>query len=193
MKCDRCENEATVHEVMIKGGKRQEKHLCEACAKSAGTVQAPAAAHAPITELLTEYITTQAAGAGAPATGAPAATNAVECSECGMSYAQFRHSGLLGCARCYSTFEGQLSPLLARAHEGGTHHTGKSPRRGVEPGASAANEAAAVAAGLERRAAVLRQQLAEAVAGEQYERAAAIRDELAKLERPPRQGGGGRA
>lgn len=183
MKCDQCENEATVHEVMIKGGKRHERHLCEQCAKAGGAV-ASAQTHAPITQLLTDYITTQTSGVGAPLAGPAPATVGTDCPGCGMTYAQFRHTGLLGCPSCYAVFEGQLGPLLARAHEGGTHHTGKSPRRektGESVGAGVAERAAVSVP--DPRLATLRRQLAEAVAAEQYEQAAGIRDQLAKLER----------
>ena len=36
MICQRCKNEASVHLTERKGGKRQELHLCMACAKKAG-------------------------------------------------------------------------------------------------------------------------------------------------------------
>lgn len=110
------------------------------------------------------------------------------CEGCGLTFAQFRQAGMLGCAKCYGAFEGQLGPLLSRAHEGGTHHVGKVPRSAAgavsaaarsEPGAAAQADSAAQR---KARAAQLRKQLAEAVASEHYERAAALRDELQRLE-----------
>ena len=194
MKCDRCDNEATVHEVRIKGGKRHETHLCEQCAREQGVaIQAPA----PITQLLTQFITSQASGeqAGeADASGKAAPITA--CPTCGTTYAQFRTSGLLGCSTCYQAFEGQLGPLLARAHEGGTHHSGKTPRSGTtgtlpapKPKAGALPPAASERAPeptAADRIAEMRAQLDKAVRQEQYELAAKLRDELAKLESKPR-------
>ena len=46
-----------------------------------------------------------------------------------MTWAEFRQSGLLGCAHDYTLFEKDLTPLLQRAHEGATHHVGKVPAR----------------------------------------------------------------
>lgn len=201
VKCDRCDNEATCHEVMIKNGKRLERHLCESCAKAEG--MGPQA-HVPITQLLNQYITSQMHGAKAGTSGEPsAAALAGTCPACGTTLNQFRQTGLLGCPECYAAFEGQLSPLLQRAHEGGTHHTGKQPRRrrGAETAQSAPTDVPSggprggtSVAGVEGGVPVapvastaaevqsIKAALAEAVAAERYEDAARLRDELLKLE-----------
>ena len=126
-----------------------------------------------------------APGAAAAPEGAAASSSAGACDSCGQTFSQFRQSGLMGCPRCYAAFEGQLGPLLSRAHEGGTHHVGKSPRSAAggktPPATSGAPESAQSAApGTRARAAALRKQLSEAVAAEQYERAAGARDECAR-------------
>ncbi|MDX2115759.1 MAG: UvrB/UvrC motif-containing protein [Planctomycetota bacterium] len=161
-KCDRCSAEATVHEVMIRNGEKVEKHLCEACAREEGVA---VASHAPINELITSFVMSQA--------GAQPAAKPGACAGCGMNFAEFRQSGLLGCSECYKAFEPQLGPMIERAHEGATHHTGKTPRRGVG------------AVDRQERIVVLRRQLSEAIAAEQYERAAALRDELLHVEKSP--------
>lgn len=178
MRCDQCGNEATVHEVTIRAGKSLERHLCEACAKQAGyTAQAPA----PLAPLFLQSATP-------PPQSPPGTVPAVLCESCGTTYAQFRQSGTLGCARCYLAFEKQLGSLLARAHEGGTHHVGKVPRRLAprfdERGAGASQGVMASAEERRQRCDALRRQLEEALASEQYERAAAIRDELRTLAGP---------
>lgn len=164
-KCDRCENEATVHEVVIRGGERQEKHLCESCAREQGPLE-PTSQHASVGEVQASHIASKS-GVEPPATPRPGA-----CPSCGMTFADFRQSGVLGCADCYKVFEPQLGPMIERAHEGATHHTGKSPKRGV--------------GGQDRahRIAVLRKQLQEAIIAEQYERAANLRDMLLEVEKP---------
>lgn len=196
VKCDNCSNEATVHEVVIKGGKQHEKHLCESCAKGDGL---PVQTHAPITSLLTQYITQQSDAATTAATGVAPSGAQTACPSCGLTFAQFRQSGLLGCTGCYEAFEQQLGPLLARAHEGGTHHVGKTPKSAGTTTASkpqhaptaiaaapseppAPAEPAADHAAKITQAAALRKQLNDAVAAEQYEKAARIRDELARLD-----------
>src|SRR2546423_7172491 len=54
MKCDNCNNPATVHLTEIKHGKKIEKHLCEQCA--AQNEGLPVKAHTPINELLTNFV-----------------------------------------------------------------------------------------------------------------------------------------
>lgn len=160
MKCDveGCTNEATVHEVTIKGGKKVERHLCDACARTQGVVVQMSSP--PISELLTKFLGT---------TGAPAQEPSGEraaCASCGMTWAKFRQGGLLGCAACYDRFEKDLSPLIERAHESGAQHVGKTPR------------AAGAEAGARVRIADLRRRLSEAVQQERYEEAASLRDAL---------------
>lgn len=160
-KCDRCSLDATVTEVTVRNGQKIEKHLCEQCAREEGI--AIQAQHPPINELLTKFVMTQSSSESAP-------PRTPTCSCCGLSFADFRQRGLLGCPECYKSFEGQLSPLLERAHEGGTHHIGKVPRRA---GASYDRQ---------ERLTVLRKQLSDAIAAEEYERAAHLRDELTRAE-----------
>ena len=47
-----------------------------------------------------------------------------ECSFCGLTFADFRRTGRLGCPHCYETFGDQLPRLLRRIH-GGVKHVGK--------------------------------------------------------------------
>jgi protein arginine kinase activator len=203
VKCDRCDNEATVHELRVENNVRREKHLCDQCARAEGIT--PQAAPAPITALLSQFVTQQSQAAacgpgGAAPAGQASPTAKVICPGCGTNYAQFRQSGILGCEKCYETFESQLTPLIARAHEGGTHHAGKVPAAsGVGRAAIAAAQAAvapvakpaqaAPAKQDERliadRIAMLKNKLAEAIATEQYEQAAKIRDELHQLQAHP--------
>lgn len=188
---------------MIKGGKKQERHLCERCAKELGV--SPAAAGPPLTQLLTQIITSQTAhtphASSTPVPGAEAAKpgQSTHCAACGLPYSQFRASGLLGCPECYRAFEGLLAPLLARAHEGGTHHVGRQPQRS-RPATAIVGPHAPNAAGQSapppaasyvelpdgssagERVVLLSRQLAEAVAAEQYERAAKLRDELLRCQ-----------
>ena len=145
----------------------------------------------------------QGEAAPAPAgTAAAPSGSATICRCCSTTYAQFRQTGLLGCPECYAQFENQLGPLLARAHEGGTHHVGKSPRFSTQPAAAERTgpgpaqrvpapmaqqptiDPQQVARAVAERIALLKKRLAEAVAAEQYEKAAKIRDELARVSAP---------
>lgn len=158
--CDKCDQEATVHEVIIKNGEKVEKHLCEQHARDEGIV---VHTDAPISELITKFVMSQSGKA-------PRSPGHISCSACGLTWDEFRQRGLLGCGQCYAEFEDQLGPMIERAHEGGAHHVGKAPKRSE---------------GLfdrERRISILRRQLSQAVAAEQYERAASLRDELLQVE-----------
>lgn len=161
MKCERCDNQATVHLIEIKGGQKVEKHLCEQHAVEEGV--AVKVNHAPLNELLEKFVLKHASGAAV-------SEAELSCEHCGLTYEEFRKTGLLGCPECYEVFAGVLAPLLERAHEGASRHIGKAPsREGVD--------------GLrQQRLMQLRRELDEAVASEQYERAAWLRDKLTQAE-----------
>lgn len=161
MLCECGQAEATVHEIIIKGGKKIERHFCEKCARAQGIQVDP---QQPVKDLLSTILQTAKSGTGA---AGPAA-----CPACGLAFTAFRQSGLLGCPRCYEAFEARLIPLIERAHEGASRHVGKRPVRAA-PGLE------------EQRAVALRRLLDQAVATEQFERAARLRDELRKIEGEP--------
>lgn len=174
MKCDLCDNEATVHEVTVRNHVRVDRHLCEACAAASGLVLNSGT---PLSELLSKFIIP----ATPPASPSPAGTpRTVVCGACQTTFGQFKELGLLGCPACYKAFEAQLSPLLERAHEGGVQHIGKVPRRIAALAAGESSKAQALSELQERaqRLRALRKQLEQAVKNEQYEQAARLRDEL---------------
>ena len=94
----------------------------------------------------------------------------VACPECGLSLRDFRNRQRLGCEQCYLTFRADVEGLIAQMHRGTTH-------RGRTPDSAGARPAVN---GLTRAA--LSGQLAEAIAEEAFERAAAIRDALTELD-----------
>jgi protein arginine kinase activator len=162
MKCDNCNKAATVHLTEIKNGKKLEKHLCEQCA--AQNEGLPVKSHTPINELLTNFVMAHS--------GIQKETGTT-CENCGITWAEFRQSGLLGCESDYALFERDLTPLLQRAHEGATHHIGKVPARRGGSGVPAKR-----AVDLSK----LRKELARAVEAEDYERAAKLRDQIRTAE-----------
>lgn len=158
--CQRCGKEATVHLTDVADGQKIEKHLCEDCAAAEGvTIKT----HVPLGKIL-EGLTLQSA--------AEKELARLKCDVCGITFLDFRQQQLLGCPNDYKAFEEVLAPLLERAHEGASVHTGKVPADAAES---------------ERRQNELlrlRGQLNEAVAREDYEQAAGLRDRIKKLERP---------
>jgi protein arginine kinase activator len=207
MRCDACENEATVHDIMVVNGVRVERHLCERCAiremgaggagggGGGGTIADPLKAAAEMSQ--------QTMGVDATT---PEAPRALACGKCGLTFNEFKTDGKLGCASCYEAFVAQLGGILMRAHEGATHHAGKVPRRvaatrdpsaprfaggrGLHGAGDAASderrdedERMRQRAEMAARLVTLRKHLGEAVSSEQYERAARLRDEVRDLER----------
>jgi len=168
-KCDRCDQDATVTEVTVSNGQKVERHLCEVCAREAGIAVHPASLEKLMTNLVMQHV----AGAMADAPAGPPKAVANACQECGLTFAEFRQKGLLGCPACFKAFEAQLAPMIERAHQGATHHCGKAPARAAQTEA------------VQHRLSALRKQLADAVAAEQYERAAVLRDELSRASTPP--------
>ena len=164
MKCDNCNNPATVHLTEIKAGKKLEKHLCENCAAQLEGI-GTAKGHQPINELLTNFVM---------AHSGITKEQGLQCENCGITWAEFRQGGLLGCANDYKVFERELAPLIQRAHEGATHHIGKVPTRRGAVGVPAKRRTTDV----ER----LRRDLARAVEAEDYERAAKLRDQIRQAE-----------
>ena len=124
-----------------------------------------------------------ASSGGSSSAGTPSSGMAKACPGCGIAFADFRRSGLLGCPRCYDAFEAGLSPVIERAQQRGSRHLGKVPRRALER--SRANQQVSALLGdhadRQARLETLRHQLAEAIRREDYERAARVRDELQSL------------
>lgn len=174
MMCQRCGiRPATVHKVRIENGVKTELHLCEPCARETGELQMTEMPFgATFEELMKSFFDLPFMEKG-PGQEAPVRT-ATRCPNCGLVWSDFKRLGQLGCSQCYDTFERELRPVLKRLH-GATEHTGKRPR---EHGESVRR----------RELARLREELQEAIASEQYERAAQIRDRIRELEK----GGGAR-
>jgi protein arginine kinase activator len=160
MKCDMCNKPAVVHEVTVRNGIKKEMHLCETHAAECGVAMP---GQQPITQILTQFVVSSSR------TTKKAAVKK-SCPTCGMSFAQFRRVGVLGCPDCYNEFESELSPLVERAQNGGGHHTGKAPKR------------AGKCIDRQRQIQQVLRELDKAVAAEQYERAAELRDRLKALE-----------
>lgn len=164
-KCDYCDREATVKEVIIKDGVTYERKMCELHAAEFGLISKDGS----ITSIDTSVAVSKVAGSKMKQ------SKMVDkiCESCGTSFSAFRKHGLLGCPDCYTTFEERLSPLLKRAHEGADRHTGKVPS---SAGTSEQKRAKLLQ---------LRKQLADLLDLEEYERAADVRDQIAMLEAHP--------
>jgi protein arginine kinase activator len=147
----------------IDAGRVTKRWLCRSCAAERGLLDEGAKTVVVLQQMLQDQTpSSRRAGKNDPATSAT-------CPGCGMTLDGFRKQGRLGCARCYATFHLTLAPLLRKLH-GATRHVGKVPREDGH------------AAELRRRVDVLRAELERAVRGEEYERAARLRDEIHAVE-----------
>lgn len=103
----------------------------------------------------------------------PPEKKTLRCRACGLKYSEFKETGRLGCPECYAGFEHQLAELMVRIH-GASRHSGRTYAGGAPLKLSRSEIA--------RRLAELRGELAAAVAREDFEQAARLRDALKALD-----------
>ncbi len=164
MKCEFCDNEATISYEVIVDGISKKTNICQECADERG-----------ITSLdnfdLGETILEKAMEINISAepahveqsdkvTSVDDGTVAhTVCDCCGFTLQDFRKVGRLGCSECYRAFSAEISQMLENMHKG-KKHRGKQPR-GREFDDLIIN---------------LQKNLEESVAAENYEEAAKLRD-----------------
>jgi protein arginine kinase activator len=160
MICEICKkNVATVHLTEIIDQHRQELHLCDECASKKGL---SVKTHFTLQDLLTGLIEQRAEKI-------PEEILKLACPNCGLAFREFREGGRFGCSEDYEVFKEPLIRLLERIH-GSSQHTGKVPTK-VDRDTSQ-----------QREILDLKQQLDTAVAREDYELAAKIRDKIHGVE-----------
>jgi protein arginine kinase activator len=153
MKCHFCDADATVHLTDIVGKKKRETHLCADCARERNLLPEQPGPQLNLQALL-QLLMTAPATEAEPTTAAKPDPSALICPDCGLTYPKFRADGRLGCPADYDAFRSELETLLEKAHRG-LLHAGKVPAR-HRNGRDAE----------------------QAVAAEQYELAARLRDEI---------------
>lgn len=159
LRCQDCEQPATVHVSRVVDGVPEELHLCRACAERRKVIL--------IDKKLDLPVLAKPAAAGVAVRATDLAR--LECPDCGTKYMEFRKTGRLGCPYDYIVFRSGIVPLLERVQRS-RRHVGKRPRRERGP--------------VEDRGEVrhLRFQLRRAVDSEDFERAAHIRDLIRERE-----------
>jgi len=152
-------NEAKVHLTQMIEGKVKKLDLCEECSKAKGIDD-------PTGFSLADLLMGLGASEELVSDREEAA---LSCPTCGFTQADFKKSGRLGCPDCYRTFAEGLESLLKSMHKG-IQHAGKIPGS-PRPEAQAA----------QNRLQALQQRLTEAIAVENYEEAARLRDQIKTL------------
>ena len=156
-------NPAVFHFVTIRNEERTERNLCMAC-MAKYKKQLPGMDIKNLAGILNHLIEGKRSGKEE----IDPETAAITCEQCGMTYGEFRKGSMVGCAECYDAFREPVTALLQRIH-GNTQHAGRIPG-GVHRGTS-------IRMNIDR----LKQQLAKAVAAEEYEQAARLRDAIRTL------------
>lgn len=165
MKCQKCAKPATFHITdIIEKGKHREFHFCDEHARQ-HLAPPEESAEQPISELAKKLIVSGAGGA----LREPSPADKQVCPICQITFLEFRHSGRLGCPYDYEVFRDELMPLLENIH-GETRHSGKVPKRAPR---NTQQQTTLIQ---------LRNELKRAVAAEDYETAARLRDKIKTIE-----------
>ena len=174
MVCDICgKKKATVHLTEIVDAQTSEMHLCEECARQKSTQMEQQFGLADLLAGLSDTGKTPASKEGEK--------NVLKCSRCGLPYEDFRKLGRLGCGECYTSFKEHLTGLLRKIH-GSNKYMGKTPPKYQESQMAPLSEGATTALLPNEDLSDLKQQLQSAVAAEDFEKAAVIRDKIRSLE-----------
>jgi protein arginine kinase activator len=159
MICEVCKAKpATVFLTQIVDGQMQKINLCDGCSKEKGVED-------PMGFALADLLLGLGASQEISRSG-----QTLRCPGCGFTQTEFKKTGRLGCARCYDTFSESLGSLLKAMHKG-TSHIGKVPARLMK------------SLQVEQAFTHLKDQLDKAVAEEDYESAASLRDQIRDLEK----------
>lgn len=162
MLCQFCsKNDATVFLKVAVNNKMTELHLCENCVAEKGEALGITAGPMNISGMLGNM-------SGYFKEFLPKEKRTLHCQACGLAYHQFKESGFLGCPECYKSFEPQLAELLTRIH-GNSQHLGKqaAPDKSAQAGKTGGETLAG-----------LKEALKKAIALEDYETAARLRDRI---------------
>lgn len=157
MICQKCgKRDAGVILTQIANNTKSVVYLCDECAKEMGVSGSFADAQALEETTPTDETTAQ--------------EESLKCPNCGLSFADFKQSGRLGCGNCYTAFWEKLEEMLTKLH-GSTAHRGKLPHREEQRGS------------IGRDIIRLREELKTAIEKERFEEAAELRDRLAQMEK----------
>jgi protein arginine kinase activator len=146
------EREAGVHIKQVQDGKPCDLFVCSDCAAKQG-----------FQDLSVMSMTDFLFGVGVAAE--PKTLAEERRCVCGMTTRELKKNSRMGCSRCYDTFEEDMRPILA-SMQPGDRHVGKMP----------------VSAKAVAEITLMREELSKAVAAQDFELAARIRDSIRELD-----------
>ncbi len=167
--CDICKKApATVHLTNINNNVKTEMHMCESCAEKNGvhihksfSFEKVFTEDKPTSLKSIDFVLNSSSS---PSEDKKKKAD-ITCDKCGMKWKDFRKGGRFGCANDYEVFKNGLIPLLDEIHASTSHHVGKRPDQNKED----ARYSLLVE---------LKRKLRDAVAREDYELAANLRDQI---------------
>lgn len=162
MQCDFCDNKATVFLTQLVEGEMKKLCMCESCAEQKGVTDPTGFSLADV--LLGGGTVEEATAEMVPAVQ----DGGLACPDCGFTYTKFQQVGRLGCSECYDVFRSEIMRRLKDMHKG-TTHVGRVPEGLLE------------AHQRQQRLEKLRERMEQAIASENYEEAAGLRDEIDEI------------
>lgn len=164
MLCEDCKvNEATYSIAVMVGEEVTHRHLCGDCMAKMNMNLASGNLRGLLSSLLTAIT-------GAPENKEAEPQPDIVCPRCSTTWAQYTKNGRLGCPGCYEAFHEQLQPMLQQIH-GRVQHAGRRPLHSE------------TAQRVRSQQEELTRQMEQAVALEDFETAAVLRDRLRELSR----------
>jgi protein arginine kinase activator len=157
MECDLCSEKASVFLTQLVDGQMKKMALCEKCAKEKGITD-------PTGFALADVLLGNDPGQAVSSGGSSKA-----CPVCGFTLDDLKRVRRFGCPGCYATFAEEVAGMLRGMHKGG-RHVGRVPKGQMERHQR------------NQRLEQLRSRLDHAIASENYEEAAGLRDEIREIE-----------
>ena len=162
MLCEECKlNEASYTISVMVGGEVTTRHLCGDCMAKMNMDIAGGNIKSLLSSILTAITGDEKKEEARPD---------VVCPRCRTTLSQFTTSGRLGCPACYEAFHDQLQPMLLQIH-GRVQHGGREPLHTADEQRVRSQQEE------------LTRQMEQAVALEDFETAAVLRDRLRELAR----------
>lgn len=163
MLCNKCgKKEATVYVSQTVDGIKSEMRLCSECAQDNGYSGISFVNDGLFSGLFSD-------GLFSAAFGTPKKVEQKKCPLCSMTSRELASSGRAGCAKCYEVFDSELDRIVNGIH-GGAKHKAASPKKSAEDIEKA------------KKIAEYKKEQQSAIAEQNYERAAELRDLIKELE-----------
>lgn len=164
MKCEKCnQQEASFFLEENLNGQKRTRHLCRECAEAEGLLHKTVGfGEGLFSPLFSEVFPTLF-------TAPVKKQNAKKCDGCGATWQEIAAEGKVFCPQCYGAFGEELERTVRSMH-GNVTHTGRVPAK------------LSVKLEKENKKLTLKKELEAAIAAENFERAAILRDEIRALD-----------